>query len=80
MSDVQSVQPTRLLESKPGVTSSMRLTLIVCLVLGGITILTGLAGWLFLMKTDAPLIIGAGTGLITLVAGAKAWQSQSEGA
>ena len=59
--------------------SMMRLGVAVCLVLGALMIIGGLVGWLVMAKTDAPLIIGSGTGLITLALGAKAWQAQAGG-
>ena len=55
----------------------MRVVFLGAAALGGVTILAGLVGW-FLGKTDAALIIGAGTGLISMAAGAKAWQAQAE--
>ena len=57
--------------------SSIRLSLIICLILGSIIIISGIIGWFLLLK-DAVLMVGAGAGLITGTGIAKAWQSTAE--
>lgn len=80
MSDQSTIRPTKATEVTPGVVSTMRVAILFyCLPLGALTILAGLVGW-FCRYTDAGLIVGAGTGLITLALGCKAWQATIEGA
>ena len=69
---------SKLTQDAKGNESSMRVVLLWTTAIGIITILTGLVGWLGFSKPDAPLVIGSGTGVMALVAGAKAWQAQSE--
>lgn len=65
-------------EVEAGVSSSLRSILMFYVApLSSALIIGGLVGF-FLKYTDAPLVIGAGTGLLTLALGAKAWQSQAE--
>lgn len=59
--------------------SMIRLGVFIAIVLGGVAILAGLVGW-FLKFPDATVIVGAGTGLITLALGAKMGQSFAENA
>lgn len=69
---------TKATEAAPGVSSSFRVILLAYVApLSAALILGGLVGF-FLRLTDAPLVIGAGTGLLTLALGAKAWQAQAE--
>ena len=70
--------PVKVYEQAPGVVSSMRVTMLATLGIGAAIILAALYGWLFMSKPDAPLVLGSGVGLITLVTGAKAWQFQKE--
>jgi hypothetical protein len=78
MSD--NVQSAKLgfIHDPKGDQSSIRLVLLSCLMLGSIVILGGLYGWLFMGKQDGATIMAIGSGLISLVSGAKAWQSQAE--
>ena len=70
--------PVKVYEQAPGVVSSMRVTMLATLGIGAAIILAALYGWLFMSKPDAPLVLGSGVGLITIVTGAKAWQFQKE--
>ena len=70
--------PIKVYEQAPGVVSSMRVTMLATLGIGAAIILAALYGWLFMSKPDAPLVLGSGVGLITIVTGAKAWQFQKE--
>jgi hypothetical protein len=64
-------------EESPGVVSSLRIILMGVVILGGLTIAAGIAGF-FLKIPDSSLIIGAGSGLISLSLAAKAWQANAE--
>ncbi len=70
--------PTKATEVAPGVASATRIALLYyALPLGAALILGGLVGW-FLGKSEAPLIIGSGVGLVTLALSAKVVQAHFE--
>lgn len=69
---------TKAHEKRPGETSSIRVTLLTCLWLGGFTIVVGCLGWLLFNKNDGVQIVAAGSFLIGLVSGAKAYQTKNE--
>lgn len=69
--------PLSIWVDRDGHFSMIRLGVFIAIVLGGVAILAGLVGW-FLKLPDATVIVGAGTGLITLALGAKMGQSFAE--
>jgi hypothetical protein len=68
---------TKWYEESPGVVSSLRVILMGVVILGGLTIGAGIVGF-FLKIPDSSLIIGAGSGLISLSLAAKAFQANAE--
>lgn len=64
-------------EEDTNVTSFIRIGAMIATINGVIISLSGVVGW-FAMKADSLLIIGAGTGLITLALGLKTLQRKLE--
>jgi hypothetical protein len=68
---------TKWYEESPGVVSSLRVILMGVVILGGLTIGAGIIGF-FLRFADSSLIIGAGSGMISLALASKAFQANAE--